>query len=74
MTTITISKKEYQKIVDKALRYEYLRQLIESDIFSPPPTKNIGGIISAFRNTGKYSQQFVKALEKGLRRSSYFAK
>ncbi|PIP92044.1 hypothetical protein COW77_02130 [Candidatus Wolfebacteria bacterium CG18_big_fil_WC_8_21_14_2_50_39_7] len=74
MATITISKKEYQKLLDKALRYEYLRQLMEGDIFSPPPTKNIGEIISAFRATKRYNQQFINALEKGLRRSSYFKK
>jgi len=74
MTTITIPKKEYQKILDKALRYEYLRQLMEKDIFSPPPTKNIGEIINAFKSTKKYNQQFINALEKGLERSSYFRK
>lgn len=74
MTTITISKKEYQKLLDKSLRYEYLRQLMESDIFSAPPTKNIGEIVSAFKGIGKYNQQFINALGKGLGRSSYFKK
>jgi hypothetical protein len=74
MATITISKKEYQEILDKALRYEYLRQLIEDDIFSAPPTKNINEIINTFRGAGKYNQRFIKALEKGLKRSSYFRK
>lgn len=74
MATITVSKKEYQKVLDKALRYEYLRQLMEGDIFSPPPTKNIGEIIGAFKGVKRYNQQFVKTLEKGLSRSSYFKK
>lgn len=74
MATITISKKEYQELFDKALRYEYFRQLIESDIFSSPPTKNIGEIVGAFKNSGKYGQQFIRSLEKGLKRSSCFKK
>ncbi|MEK7481914.1 MAG: hypothetical protein AAB607_01025 [Patescibacteria group bacterium] len=74
MTTITISKKEYQKVLDKALRYEYLSQLLEGDIFSPPPTKNISEIISAFRATKKYNRQFIEGVKNGLRRSSYFKK
>lgn len=74
MVTITISKKEYQRLLDKALRYEYLRQLLESDIFSPPPTKNIGEIVNAFKATRKYNRPFIKGLEKGLKRSLYFKK
>lgn len=74
MTTITISKKEYQKLLDKAMRYEYLRQLMGGNIFSPPPTRNIGEIVGAFKGVGKYNQQFLRSLEKGLKRSSYFKK
>ena len=39
MQTVTISKKEYQALIEKKLRYEYLYQIIEDDIFSPPPNK-----------------------------------
>jgi hypothetical protein len=74
MVTITIPKKEYQKLLDKALRYEYLRQMMEKDLFSPPPTKNVGEIISAFKGAKKYNRQFIGALEKGLKRSPYFKK
>jgi len=72
MVTITISKKEYQQLMDKALRYEYLRQILEEDIFAPPPTKNIKGIIREFKKTRLYNQKFLESLEKGLKRSSYF--
>lgn len=74
MTTITISKKQYKKLLDKELRLEYLFQILKDDIFSPPPTKNIGEVIGAFKATKKYNQPFIKALEKGLGRSSYFRK
>jgi len=72
MATITISKKEYQKLLDKALRYEYLQQMMKEDIFSPPPTKNTQEIINAFEATKQYNQSFIKNLKKGLKRSSYF--
>lgn len=72
MQTITISKKEYEELIEKKLRYEYLHQVIESDIFSPPPTKDIKEIINAFKKTGLYNQKFIDSLKKGLERSSYF--
>ena len=72
MTTVTILKKEYQQLLDKALRYEYLRQLMEGDIFAPPPTRSSKKVIGAFKKTELYNQKFLKSLEKGLERSSYF--
>ncbi len=41
MENIIISKKQYQELLDKALRYEYLRHIMEEYIFAPPPTKYI---------------------------------
>ena len=72
MSKITISKKEYQRLLDRALRYEYIRQLLEKDFFSPPPTRNSKTIIKEFRGTKKYNKKFLESLEKGLKRSSYF--
>lgn len=72
MATITLPRKEYQELLEKAMRYEYLRQLLAADIFSPPPTRNAKVVLRAFQQTGKYSRQFLKSLEKGLKRSSYF--
>lgn len=44
----------------------------EELIPSPPPTRDKKTIIKEFRKTGKYSEQFLKDLENGLSRSSYF--
>lgn len=74
MSTITISKKEYCDLMEKKLRYDYLQQLMKEDIFSSPPKKNIREIISAFKETKKYNKNFIKGIEKGLSRSSYFRK
>lgn len=72
MQTVTISKKEYKELIEKKLRYEYLHQIIEEDIFSPPPIKDIKELIKAFQKTGFYNQRFIDSLEKGLKRSAYF--
>ena len=74
MTTITIPKNEYQKLVEKSLRYEYIRQMMEKNLFAPPPVKNARKVIGELRKTKLYSRGFLKDLEKGLRRSSYFQK
>ncbi|MDP2166873.1 MAG: hypothetical protein Q8J64_00900 [Thermodesulfovibrionales bacterium] len=72
MQTVTISQKEYNELLDKKLRYEYLHQIIEGDIFSPPQSKDIEEVISSFKATGLYNQRFIDSLKKGLKRSSYF--
>lgn len=72
MVKVLIPKTEYQQLLDKARRYEYLRQILEEDIFASPPTKNIKEIIKEFRATGQYSQKFLESLARGLKRSSYF--
>lgn len=72
MQTVTISKKEYEELLEKKLRYEHLHQIIEEDIFSPPPVKESKEVIKAFQKTGLYKQEFIDSLEKGLKRSTYF--
>ena len=70
MANITLPKKEYHQLVKKALRYDYLRQILEEDIFACPPTQDIKKVIESFARTELYSKQFLGALEKGLKRSS----
>lgn len=74
MDTITLSKKIYKDLMEKALRYQYILSLMQNQasIFSPPPTKNSKQIVKEFESTGLYSKQFIKSLGKGLERSSYF--
>lgn len=71
MANITLPQKEYQKLIEKALRYEYIRQMMEGSLFSPPPTRNVKKIIEEFRKTGLYNQKFLGSLKNGLKRSSY---
>ncbi len=73
MANVTISKKEYQKLLDAQLRFDYMKQLLENDLFSPPPIKDMKSVILSFRKTKKYNRKFLKSLEDGLKRSRYFA-
>ena len=74
MTTIAVPKKEYKELLEKKLRYEYLRFVIEEELFSPPPTKNRKEVIAALKATKHYSHKFLESVSRGLRRSSYFRK
>ena len=72
MSTVTISKKEYAELTDKRFRYEYLRRIMEEDIFSPPPTRDIKEVVKNFVATKRYNKKFLAGLVKGLGRSSHF--
>lgn len=74
MATVTISKKEYHNLLDKKLRYDYLRTVFAEDIFSSPPAKDSAEVLAAFRASGRYSKKFLEDLSGGLRRSTYFKK
>jgi len=41
--------------------------------FVSPKTKSVKEIVNAFKKNKKYSQLFLKDLEKGLRTSDYFS-
>jgi hypothetical protein len=51
-----------------------LRKFFELDFFSKPSITNTRQIIKEFRNTGLYSEDFLKSLSQGLKESSYFSK
>lgn len=72
MNTITIPKKEYENLIEKSHYYEFFRRALKENIFCSPPEKNAKEVIKEFKKTKKYSSSFIKSLEKGLKRSSYF--
>ncbi len=74
MGNVTISNKEYLKLSEKAMRYEYIHQLLTEDLFVSPPEKSVKNIMKTFGASKKHSPHFLKSLEAGLRRSSYFKK
>jgi hypothetical protein len=74
METITLTKKEYDKLLYKALRFDYLKDILDDNFFSPPPTRKASEVIKAFKKTKKYNDKFLSSLENGLKRSKYFNK
>ena len=72
MVTITIPKIEYQQLIGKAFRYDYLKQVMTEDIFASPPICDAKKALKEFKETNLYSQKFLNSLKKGLKRSSYF--
>lgn len=72
MNTVTLTRKEYEKLVEAKLRYDYMRSTLEHGIASPPPVRSSKVILKNFRATKLYNKKFLKALEGGLRRSSFF--
>lgn len=72
MSTITIPKKEYQELVEKKLRYEHLRAIVEEEIFSPPATRSRRDIMRGLKSVKKYPQEFLNSIAHGLKRSSHF--
>jgi DNA polymerase III delta prime subunit len=74
MVTVTIPKRKYEELLEKAMRYEYVRHVLKDDIFSSPPTRDKRKILDEFEKSGKYNKKFLESLEKGMSRSSYFKK
>ena len=72
MATITISKKEYERLVEAKIRYERLREAMEEDIFASPPIRDRKQILRTFTASKKYNRKFIESLGNGLGRSSYF--
>ena len=72
MVTITIPKIEYQQLLGKAFRYDYLKKVITENIFAFPPVRGAKKILKEFQATNLYNKKFLNSLKKGLKRSSYF--
>ena len=72
MSTVTITKTQYEVLKRRAAAYDRIITAAREDIFSPPPTRDRKEVMREFRATKKYSEAFLKSFEKGLSRSSYF--
>jgi len=68
MTTVTISKKEYIKLKNQALAYRKIAKSLFTSVIRDP----VSEVVDDFKATGLYNRNFLKDLESGLRKSSYF--
>ena len=74
MSTVTITKTQYEGLRRQAEAYRQIVVAAGSDLFNPPPTRDPRKVIAEFRKTKRYSKEFLDSLKKGLKRSSYFRK
>ncbi|MGR3318599.1 MAG: hypothetical protein ACUZ8O_08980 [Candidatus Anammoxibacter sp.] len=67
MPNVTIPEKEYQKLKQQSKAYEKLtKRLFESVVRTP-----VDEVIEDFRKSNIYTEDFLKDIEDGLRKSSY---
>lgn len=70
MAKVTIPKTEYEQLKQQAEAYRrFVVQLFELVIKSP-----VEEVVEDFRKTGLYTEEFLRDLESGLRKSSYAKK
>lgn len=74
MATVTLPKIEYLKLKKRAEAFDKMIAEVNPSLFFTPMEKSRKKIISEFSKTKLYSKEFLKDLEKGLKRSSYFSK
>jgi len=61
------------------LRYIFLHspgilKKLDVFVFEEPPTKDVSQIIAGLEDSGRYSQDFIKSVAAGLRKTEYFNK
>ncbi len=66
METITIPKTEHKKLLSRAKAYEKLAGSIFENAIKDP----VKDIVSDFKKTNLYSDEFLTDLESGLKKSS----
>ena len=67
MSKVTIPKKEYQSLKKQANAYRKFATRFFEVILKDP----VADVVEDFRKTDLYSDDFLKDLESGLRKSSY---
>jgi hypothetical protein len=67
METVTISKKELNKLVLKAKAYDMLAK----NFFKNKVNDPVDIVVNDFKNANLYSDKFIIDLEDGLNKSSY---
>ncbi|MDO8576026.1 MAG: hypothetical protein Q7R90_01795 [bacterium] len=74
MITVTVSKTKYETLKKEAAAYRKIVSAAGVDLFNSPPTRDARKVVTAMKETGRYSKKFLDSLAKGLARSSYFTK
>lgn len=70
MNTITIPKKEYKRLLNKAKAYDKIAGNFFKNVIDDPVDK----VVNDFKKEGLYTDEFLSELGDGLRKSSYAKK
>ena len=68
METVKIPKKEYKRLVSKAKAYDELAKNFFESVVEDP----VENVVKDFKKSGLYSDDFIKDLENGLKKSTYY--
>lgn len=68
METITIPIREYRRLLSAEKAYKK----IAGQIYKTAIDTNVNEVVSDFRKTKLYTEEFLTDLEEGLKKSSYF--
>ncbi len=74
IASIQLTKTEYNDLKSRAEAYDRIISLARREVAFTPPERSAKKIITEFKKADKYSQDFLKSLEQGLKRSSFFLK
>ena len=74
MSTVTITKTQYDTLKQRADAYERLVSAANDEASRVPPIKSAKKIVAAMRSTKRYPDAFLKSVEKGLARSKFLTK
>ena len=73
---MTITKEKYLELCEKAKRFEFIQKLaFDTDsLFQKPASRNVSTVIKEMKKTQKYNESFLKSIQNGLKKSSYFSR
>jgi hypothetical protein len=74
MAMVTLRKTEYLNLRERAEAFDRMVAVVNPSFFFAPQEKSRKKIISEFSKTKLYNKEFLKDLERGLKRSSFFTK
>ncbi|MDO8604740.1 MAG: hypothetical protein Q7K40_05110 [bacterium] len=72
--TVSLTKVEYSDLTSRAKAYDMIVSLVQKEVAFIPPVRSTKKIISELKKTEKYSQDFLKSIERGFQRSAHFTK
>lgn len=72
--SVSLSKTEYVDLTSRAKAYDLIVSLVQKEVAFVPPVRSTKKIIVELKKTEKYSQDFLKSIERGFQRSAHFTK